>query len=510
MKVKSKEMPQNNLQIKIEKFSKLSDQDCAFVIERYLLESLEMEDPTYIEWEVLTKFINIDYTLREDLCKLFNFSLKRNLQKIAGIPINAWLKQYLDKYARIPREPETFLRYATSNPEIQKLNEKDQIRLIRIFRLYDYLLVEPVPDLDSPQAVSLTRFPMRLSKSLKEILAEMSSAQMEAMPSSGTASEKLGVKEALHKFPKLGEQAVTAGAIKLKQFDQPVRPSVRNWLYDYTSQLGQTGHSSMDRTTYVFRSDNAKNLSSPEREKLAIILKSFDENSPLPIDGQRQEVVFESFLKKEAAPQKFFPAAPRLTASTNFVRHVERASAPAAPAQRPFSIEPQKKSPPVQKQENSFVRHYPKPEIKKAPEFNQVSTFPSSAKTRPFPSPTIRREISQGQTFENIPTKIDEDKIEYTNPYPKPGTHEMQTEGNGDNISNVRFSEGTPKNSFTPISQVSARPLNPVPSSPAKPVAYKYIPPNRNIIRPQSGSETRYGSPEPRIDGNIVDLKGDK
>jgi len=314
-------------------------------------------------------------------------------------------------------------------------------------------------------ATSILRFPMRLSQSLEGIIKEMASADFGTTVSLGTASEKLTVKEALRKFGKLGEQAVTAGPIKLKQFDQPVRPSVRNWLYDYTSQLGQTGHSSMDRTTYLFRSDNAKNLSSPEREKLAIILKSFDENTPLPIDGERQEVVFE------------------------------RPSVPSVPIQRNVASVPKQQSPP-----EVFIKPYPKPEITKT------------------------REVDQGST------KIDEDKIEYTNPYPKPGTHEAQVEKSNENISNIRFSEGAPKDSFTPISQVSARimpvgspssspiiparslaPVQkpaPVPPSPMEPAAYRFTPPDKNMIYPHGG-EARRDKPEPRIDGNIVDLKGD-
>lgn len=517
-------MPNEKMEKIVANFSNLSDQECAFIIQNNLLEALESD--TYFEWELVTKFFSIGYEIREPLCKFFDSALKRNDQKIAGIAVKDWLHKYLVRSPVATKRLNAFLDFVVSNPEIKMLGEKDRIRLMRIFRIYDYILISPVFDMEDNATTSIFRFPMRFSQSLEEIIREMASADFETTASSGTASEKLAVKEALHKFPKLGEQAVTASPIKLKQFDQPVRPSVRNWLYDYTSQLGQTGHSSMDRTTYLFRSDNAKNLSSPEREKLAIILKSFDENMPLPIDGERQEIVFESFARKEAPPQRSFPAPPKPSASLNFIHHVERSSAPSAPVQRNVASVPKQQSPP-----EAFIKPYLKPEIPKVREVDQSSTFPLSRLNRDNSSRSNLTGVPQGRTFEDAPPKIDEDKIEYTNPYPKPGTHETQFEKTDENISNVRFSEGAPKDSFTPISQVSARrmppagpssppvipvrPLAPVqksvpsPSSPAKTAAYHFTPPDKNMIYPR-GDEPRRDRPEPKIDGNIVDLKGDK
>jgi hypothetical protein len=264
----------------------------------------------------------------------------------------------------------------------------------------------------------------------------------------------------------------------------------------------------MQRTDYIFHSENTKSLASPEREKLAIILKSFDDNDPLLIDGESQEVVFESPAKKEAPPRSSFAVSPQPAASIDFIHHVERPSAsskvrlfPSAPTQRRDEI-PQSRTlseeqfPPVQGQENSFVRYYPKPEIPKA-RILEDSSKPSL-------------------------------QMKFTNPYPKPGTHEVPFEKTGENIANVRFSEGAPKDSFTPISQVSAKKIPasgsslspavparppapvqksaPAPSSPAKP-AYRFTPPDKNIIRPHLGGMTGEGTSEPRIQGNTVDLR---
>lgn len=494
-------MINSSIEQKLNNYSTLSDQECALIIRSYLLEALESD--TYFEWELVTKFLGLGYEIREPLRNFFDSVLRRNEQKIAGIAVKDWLQRYLVKNPLATRAPNTFFEFVANNPDTRILNGKDQVRLMRIFRMYDYLLVSPIFDMEDKAISSLLRFPMRLSQTPKEIWTEMQSAETETAFTAQTASENLAVKEALRKFPNLGEQPVTMSPIKLKQFDHPVRPSVRNWLYDYTMQLGQTGHSSMDRTNYLFRSDNAKNLSSPERDKLAIILKSFDENALLPIDGKRQEIVFESFAKKEASPKSSFPAPPQPAASISFIHHAER---PAAPVQRNISSAPKQQFPPVQRQENSFVRPYPQPVLKSSP---------------PVPS---KREISPSMSIPKPPP----DEIEYTNPYPEPGTHEMLFEKSNDNIANIRFSEGAPKDSFTPISQVSAkkmpaegssspliipaRPLAPAAKSaplsspPAKP-AYRFTPPDRNIIQPHYGGEARSDKPEPKIQGNTVDLR---
>lgn len=104
----------------------------------------------------------------------------------------------------------------------------------------------------------------------------------------------LPLRQIIAKYPKIGETEITAGYIELKSSDELDDPTIRNWLHDYVLHLGQERHSQMERAEYLFHSENGKNLSSPDREKLAIILKSFDENTPLPVDEENEEIVFDS------------------------------------------------------------------------------------------------------------------------------------------------------------------------------------------------------------------------
>ena len=50
----------------------------------------------------------------------------------------------------------------------------------------------------------------------------------------------------------------------------------------------------MARSQYLFQGPNTKNLPSPERQKLAYLLKSFDENSPITVNKKNSQVIFPS------------------------------------------------------------------------------------------------------------------------------------------------------------------------------------------------------------------------
>lgn len=104
---------------------------------------------------------------------------------------------------------------------------------------------------------------------------------------------KMPIRDIIQQYPKIAETEITAGYIELQGSEDLEDPTIKNWLKDYISHLGYDRHSQMDRTQYIFHSENGKNLSSQDREKLGIILKSFDENIPLPVDEENGEIVFD-------------------------------------------------------------------------------------------------------------------------------------------------------------------------------------------------------------------------
>lgn len=116
----------------------------------------------------------------------------------------------------------------------------------------------------------------------------------------------LPLSEALRIYPEVGEQLITSSKINLRNFPYPVRPSIKNWIADYTFNLGYEKHESMARSQYLFQGANTKNLSAPEKNKLAYILKSFDENSPITVNKTTKQIIF---TLGETAPDPSRPTA---------------------------------------------------------------------------------------------------------------------------------------------------------------------------------------------------------
>lgn len=110
--------------------------------------------------------------------------------------------------------------------------------------------------------------------------------------------------EALRIYPEVGEQLITSSKINLRNFPYPVRPSIKNWIADYTFNLGYEKHESMERSNYLFQGPNTKNLPALEKNKLAYLLKSFDENSPITVNKTTKQIIF---TLGEAAPAPMHP-----------------------------------------------------------------------------------------------------------------------------------------------------------------------------------------------------------
>lgn len=105
---------------------------------------------------------------------------------------------------------------------------------------------------------------------------------------------QLPLTEAIQQYPNIGEQGLTINQLKLKYFEAPVRPSIKNWITDFRDNMGGGKHGAVDRGNYIFHSENGKKLTPLERQKLSVILKSLDENVPLTIDPDGQVVIFEN------------------------------------------------------------------------------------------------------------------------------------------------------------------------------------------------------------------------
>ncbi|MEK7598143.1 MAG: hypothetical protein AAB487_00195, partial [Patescibacteria group bacterium] len=89
--------------------------------------------------------------------------------------------------------------------------------------------------------------------------------------------------------------------ITLHSFPEPVRPSIKNWLADYTFTLGQDKRGAMERSRYLFQNINARNLKGEDRQRLSYILRVYDENLPITINKATRRVIFAAATPEEPA-----------------------------------------------------------------------------------------------------------------------------------------------------------------------------------------------------------------
>ena len=110
-------------------------------------------------------------------------------------------------------------------------------------------------------------------------------------------------RSAVNKNKEILNQLLTSDPIKIPDFDQPVRPTIKNWLSDYIKQKGAWSHNEMERSDYLYKNPNAQDLPIDERAKLAKILKAYDEDSPMPVSPETNLILIEELLKKEGTTQ---------------------------------------------------------------------------------------------------------------------------------------------------------------------------------------------------------------
>ena len=446
------------LRLKIVAFPQLSDEKSAYLFENNLLDFFRLEVP--LEAALTEKLFLYPYNVRREVREKLEKAMQNNKQLIGAFPIGAWIREFDKNFSKATRDSSAIVKFLNENVVARSLPSQEKQVLKKILHAYDYYLTYTLPD--TGEGLEIIRKSFQ-----KRTLAGMGSQESQPPLFFSTSKnlpqktiEKKSLQEALKNMSGLGEQAITSFPIKLAQFDQPVRPSIKNWLHDYTSQLGQERHSSVERMRYLFSSENGKNLSSPDREKLAIILKSFDEDVPLPIDAGRQEVVFEITRTQDPEPR-------------------------TSELKKELFIKPY---PPVGR--TAGAPHRVQPPV-------QGSTFPLSDKSSNSSRPNLS-EIPQGRTLKPEP-----DRIIFSNPFPKPGTHEMPDS----DIANIRFSEPS-------ASQAYPKPKIPAPPQPVsrEPAPYRFTRPPKNVIYPHlrtglKGSAPQ-SKPEPKLDGNVVDLSG--
>lgn len=282
---------------------------------------------------------------------------------------------------------------------------------------------------------------------------------------------KMTVREIVTNHPKIADTEITAGYVELKNSDELLDPTIKNWIHDYILHVGQERHPQMDRTQYLFHSENARELSSPDREKLGIILKSFDENAPLPVDEENEEIIFDEMVSEQRSTnreQQTVIGSQKPTTIAKSQPTPQSSFGKTTASEQESFIKPYPRTPQIQKSIPQVAAQQPTPALPP----RQTSSLQSAPKPQPAANPAIDKFFAAPET-QDIPSIKIQSITEHNEPRVAPLAPPRP------NIQQPML----PRQTNTP----------PQPAS---------IPrPQHRIINP---FEPRII--EPRIDGNVVDL----
>ncbi len=287
------------INLKLVALPKLNDEESAEIIKNNFLDAIagniDMEN------RVTLKLFLIPFVPRDELREKMKMALEQNNQVLGSIPVSQWIQLFEKEYDVQTRSLSASSEFINSNKYAKNLDPLAKEHLKELLHIYDYLLVTTLPLTDP--AVFEYLDSQEQGEMKHSQISEFSRDRLEASDSeesSNTAS--MSILEAIKMYPQTGEQIITTRKIELKNFREPVRPSVKNWLTDYISLLGYDQHDAIERSNYLFHTTNTRKLTDSERERVAYVLKAFDEKIPINIDTARKQIIFTSSLRNSFRP----------------------------------------------------------------------------------------------------------------------------------------------------------------------------------------------------------------
>ena len=211
-----------------------------------------------------------------------------------------WLRDYNRKYGMDRHEKIVPHRYLNENTNAQKLGQEDRVLLLRVLEFYEGLKFPSQSQIENAMENALNQYDKDQENDLLEDLTTEKTVKDDIVQG---FQEEINrdlheiidedVNTLLKRFPRLIDQNISQKPIKLLFNGEISKPTVGNWLADYRAYVGIGSHEINERSDYLLRSANVQNLSVEERERLGLILRSYDEGYLLPFSIAKQEIIFE-------------------------------------------------------------------------------------------------------------------------------------------------------------------------------------------------------------------------
>ena len=271
---------------------------------------------------LLTRYTFVGYGEKDEERLKLKAAISQNGERLGAFTVGQWVKFFDERFhpekQSVPSAPD----FLTKTGEVAALRKEEQAVLRQILSVYEECLAKPVLD-DFDKAV-VSGESLQQSGSARSLDRRSENAAASAGEEAGAV--KVPLLQALSKYEQLGNQLITRERIRIKSQPEPVRPSLLYWLKYYRDELGVGYHDNVQRGSLLFRSENGKKLSAQERERINLILKSVEENFPLSIDTERQEIIFPAFQGVLAGERP-----PRLSPRFGEAGGEARSEPPAAP-----------------------------------------------------------------------------------------------------------------------------------------------------------------------------------
>jgi|GEM_PF-1556074 len=286
------------LKLRIVNFPNLNDSEAADIFTNHLLLFFQLDVP--LEHWLTSRYAFQGMNEKNVQRRMLKKSILENREKLGPFSVGEWLARYDQRTDPEDRDDQDIVTFFTTTPEVQQLNQPGQIVLKKVLHAYDNLIASELIDiydmvtiLRNVEGTPGNSIPLNKTPSPAYTPAPASYAQGTGGTRPVQESIKLNIAEALAQYPEIGEQLITSNALRLKSFPHPVRPSIKNWLADYTFVLGFKNHTTFDRGNYLFRNENTKVLSQIDRQRLSQMLKSYDDNTLLAINKNSKQILFD-------------------------------------------------------------------------------------------------------------------------------------------------------------------------------------------------------------------------
>lgn len=295
-------------------FSSINDADAVDILKHHYLDAFDIESS--LESKIIARLFKVPFAIRGEIREQLRKAFAENDQKLGSLTMSQWINDFKKTYNNKKKTEASIVEFINNSKPALLLNPLEKKKLRESLHIYDYYLVYTLPTTEP----FLSELLEDLSDKSSEISENKAPTQEQYFnaPLQNNFQQDNNVtskfNEALGTYHELGEQIITPYRLNLKSFPEPVRPSIKNWITDYTFNVGYDHHDNMVRGDYMFKNPNAKNLSPEDREKLSYILRVFDENAIVTVNTATKQIIFPNVERgawsAEHGAQNFHPTPP--------------------------------------------------------------------------------------------------------------------------------------------------------------------------------------------------------